>query len=245
MRDPWWLHTYWEVREATLEKLKQEFLTLFDSARKVLRAYDVSFINFNGSNAHRYFDIELTRDANSWYIDTASAGRSWCVDLGLKLADNRFITIVRSNIVTTPLEGPSWITDEEWAVPDELFVKLYASAVGLGSSPLKIKKPWLELQKRQFASGGIFSAGISPVKKREELKRKFWLIVNTELIVYGATEPDARVSVSGKPISLRADGTFSLRFALPDGKQVIPVHAKSYDGIDERTITPVVTKETK
>jgi hypothetical protein len=152
---------------------------------------------------------------------------------------------VRSNIVTTPLEGPSWITDEEWAVPDELFAKLYTSAVGLGGSPVKIKKPWLELQKRQFASGGISSAGISPVKKREELKRKFWLIVNTELIVYGATQPDARVNVSGKPISLRADGTFSLRFALPDGKQVIPVHAKSYDGIDERTITPVVTKETK
>ena len=245
VRDPWWLHAYWEVREGTLQKLKHELLALFNTAKKALRVYDVSFIDFNGSNAHRYFDIELTRDCLNYYIDTGAPGRSWCVDLGLKLSDGRFITIVRSNTVTTPLDGPSWISDEEWMVPYELFAKLYATAVGLGGSPVKIKKPWLELQKRRFASGGISSIGISPVRKKEELKRKFWLAVNTELILYGATEPDAKVTVAGSPISLRTDGTFSLRFALPDGKQVIPVHAKSSDGIDQRTITPVVIKETK
>ena len=70
-------------------------------------------------------------------------------------------------------------------------------------------------------------------------------MVNTELIVYGATEPDAKVTVSGKEIALRPDGTFSLRFSLPDGKQIIPVKAVSADSLDERVITPVVTKETR
>jgi hypothetical protein len=65
------------------------------------------------------------------------------------------------------------------------------------------------------------------------------------LIVYGATEPDAKVTVQGKPINLRQDGTFTLRFALPDGKQVIPVKAVSSDLEEERTITPIVTRETK
>ena len=242
VRDPWWLHTYWEARDATYRKLKSELGGAFDSAKKALRVYDVSYINFNGTNAHRFFDIELTREANSWYIDTGGPGRSWCVDFGLKLSDGRFITIARSNIVNTPPEGPSWITDEEWMVQDELFARLYASAVGLGSSPVKLKKPWLELEKRRIFSGGISSAGFSPVKKQE---RKFWLTVNTELIVYGATEPDAKVTVGGRPIDLRSDGTFSLRFSLPDGKQVIPVKARSCDNLDERAITPVVTKETR
>lgn len=245
VRDPRWLHTYWEVRDTTYQKLKNELGSFFDSAKKVLRVYDVSYINFNGSNAHRFFDIELTHNANNWYIDTASPGRSWCVDIGLKLTDGRFITISRSNTVTTPLDAPSWITDEEWMAPEDLFDKLYASAVGLGSSPVKLKKPWLELQKRQFASGGLFSVGFSPVKKLGARKRKFWLIVNTELIVYGATEPDAKVTVCGKPVVLKSDGTFSLRFSLPEGKQVIPVKAVSSDCLDEKTITPVVTKETK
>ena len=244
VRDPWWLHTYWEVREGTWGKLKNELAKLFATAKKVLRVYDVSCINFNGSNAHRSFDIEIHQNAKSWYIDTAGPGRSWCVDVGLKLSDGRFITIARSNIVTTPLDAPSWVTDEEWMVPDELFSRLYASSVGLGGSPVKLKAPWLELQKRAQGSGGVSSGFFSPVKK-EEYKREFWLVVNTELIVYGATEPDAKVTVSGKEIALRPDGTFSLRFSLPDGKQIIPVKAVSADSLDERVITPVVTKETK
>jgi ubiquinone/menaquinone biosynthesis C-methylase UbiE len=43
---------------------------------------------------------------------------------------------------------------------------------------------------------------------------------------------------------LRKDGTFTLRFALPDGKQVIPVEATSNDGVDHRAITPIVTRKT-
>jgi hypothetical protein len=84
----------------------------------------------------------------------------------------------------------------------------------------------------------------SPVKKLQK-ERKFWLWVDCELIVYGATEPDAKVTVQGRPIALRQDGTFTLRFALPDGKQVIPVKAVSADDIEERTITPIVSRETK
>ena len=84
----------------------------------------------------------------------------------------------------------------------------------------------------------------SPTKKLPK-ERKFWLVVNTELIVYGATEPDAKVTVQGKEIKLRPDGTFSLRFALPDGKQTIPVKATSSDKEEERVITPIVLKETK
>ncbi len=244
VRDPWWLHAYWEILGATFEKFQKQLGGLFNSAKKVLRVYDVSFISFNGRNAHRFFDVEVSSDTNNWYIDTGGPGRSWCMDYGIKLADGRFITIVRSNVVTTPLDGPSWITDEEWMVPDDLFSRLYGTAVGLGGSPVRIKKPWLELRKRQLASGGLFSGALSPVKKRVG-KRQFWLVVSTELIVYGATEANAKVRVCGKPITLRPDGTFTLRFSLPDGKQVIPVNAISFDGVEVRTITPVVTKETK
>jgi len=44
----------------------------------------------------------------------------------------------------------------------------------------------------------------SPVKKLQK-ERKFWLWVDCELIVYGATEPDAKVTVQGRPIALRHD----------------------------------------
>jgi hypothetical protein len=36
-----------------------------------------------------------------------------------------------------------------------------------------------------------------------------------------------------------------VRFALPDGEQVIPAVAESKDGLEKRTITPTVSKKTE
>jgi hypothetical protein len=65
------------------------------------------------------------------------------------------------------------------------------------------------------------------------------------LIVYGATEPDALLTVQGKPVKLRPDGTFTLRFAFPDGELTIPVKAISADTIDSRQITITAKRKTK
>jgi len=247
VRDTRWLHAYWEVRGVTFDNLKNQFAKEFNNSKRMLRVYDVSNINFNGKNAHRFFDIQVNDFANNWYIDTQAPGRSWCVDYGLLLSDGRFITILRSNTVNTPLDGPSWITDEEWMIPDDIFARLYGMGFGLGqSSP--VGKAWQERVKQALFSGALASPGMasmaSPVKKIAK-ERKFWLKVDCELIVYGATEPDAKVTVQDKEIMLRSDGTFTLRFSLPDGKQVIPVKAVSSDDVEERTITPIVSRETK
>jgi len=241
VRDPWWIYAYWELTSQTLDKIKKELGAAFSGARHILRVYDISNIIFNGNNAHRFFDIQVNEYANNWYIDTAGPGRSWCVDLGLLLSDGRFIKILRSNTVQTPLDGPSWITDEEWMIPDDMFSRLYGMGFGFGQSSAVGKKNWQH--RGVLASPGMASMS-SPVKKMQGA-RKFWFSVNTELIVYGATEPDAKVSVQGRPIKLRPDGTFTLRFALPDGRQVIPVQAVSSDIKEEKIITPIVTRETR
>ena len=62
----------------------------------------------------------------------------------------------------------------------------------------------------------------------------FWFNVNAELIIYGATEPDAKVTLGGRVIKLRPDGSFSYRFSLPDGKFELPAVAVSADGTDTR-----------
>ncbi len=62
----------------------------------------------------------------------------------------------------------------------------------------------------------------------------FWLNVNAELIIYGTTEPNANVSLAGKQIPLRPDGSFRFQFALPDGNYSMPIVAVSADGTDGR-----------
>ena len=92
-----------------------------------------------------------------------------------------------------------------------------------------------------FAGGELGGAmelgGVSSISSPfgGEAKRKgFWFNVNAELIIYGATEPDAAVTIGGRKIQLRKDGTFSFRFALPDGNYDLPVQATSADQSDSR-----------
>ncbi|HEY9898344.1 MAG TPA: DUF4912 domain-containing protein [Pantanalinema sp.] len=72
--------------------------------------------------------------------------------------------------------------------------------------------------------------------------KDFWLVADCELIVYGATEPDAKVTLRGQAVDLRPDGTFTLRFALPDGMHPIPIHAVNADGDMERSLTITVSR---
>jgi uncharacterized protein len=242
VRDPWWLYAYWELRADTINTIREKMKEAFASSRRVLRVYDVTAILFDGANAHRFFDIYLPEHAREWYVDVGEPGRSWCADYGLLLPDGTFLTILRSNVIQTPLAGPSGITDEEWAIPEEIFARLYGAGFGFGqSSP--VGKAWQERMQKALFSGILSSPGITSGAPAST-QRKFWLRVDCELIVYGATQPDAAVTVQGKPIRLRSDGTFTLRFALPDGKQVLPVTAVSSDEVEERTITPSVSRVT-
>ncbi|MCG2712200.1 MAG: DUF4912 domain-containing protein [Candidatus Omnitrophica bacterium] len=242
IRDPYWMHAYWEINEDKMNSVRRDLGRHMQDAKRILRVYDVTHVAFDGSNANKYFDIDINDNASSWYINGGESGRSFCVDIGYLLADGRFIMIARSNCIRMPIDGPSTVTDEEWMLVEDDFNRLYGMSVGLGIglSSMELRK---QISQRMInLSSGVLS---SPGVQRKPSARKFWLKVETELIVYGATEPGAKVSVQGKPISLSKDGTFSLRFALPDGQQVIPVKGVSEDGLEERTITPVVSKKTE
>lgn len=93
-------------------------------------------------------------------------------------------------------------------------------------------------------TAGSLSLGKGKVLKSEGQieKKDFWLRVGTELILYGATEPDATVNVLGKNIKLKQDGTFSFRYSLPLGHYDLPVVATNKDGDDTRSLMPVVDR---
>ncbi|MDP3791137.1 MAG: DUF4912 domain-containing protein [Candidatus Omnitrophota bacterium] len=245
VRDPWWIFAYWEIQrgkeDAIIKRIKSEDDEVLKS---ILRVYDVTDISFTGSNAHSYFDIDLKGLANTWYINVGSPDRSWLVDIGIITKKGKFYLLARSNTVRTPRYGMSDKLDAEWMMPEDEYWKMFglSGGFGIGKGSLEVREMFNKKLEEQISSAQI-SSGASFYRKPEG--RKFWLVVNTELIVYGATEPDAKVTIQGKPIDLRPDGSFTLRSALPDGKQVIPVEATSCDGIDKRKITPVVTRKTE
>ena len=70
----------------------------------------------------------------------------------------------------------------------------------------------------------------SPAAPEQQGQVAFWLNANAELVIYGGTEPGASVTIGGRPISLRPDGTFTCRYSLPDGEHSVTVSALSAQG---------------
>jgi hypothetical protein len=106
---------------------------------------------------------------------------------------------------------------------------------------------WLRRRMQEEVSSGMFSAfsphGTSWPGGAQE--KGFWFAVNAELVIYGATEPGAKVTVDGKPVTLRSDGTFSFQYAFPDGQYRLPVVAVSASGDDRRTVELSFERRTK
>jgi hypothetical protein len=136
--------------------------------------------------------------------------------------------------------GGKWSPEQERALASIITMDR-VRRVWMGSIEITelIRRQWqLEMSSITAAQlGQITSAGVSSVSSPfggKEQRKGFWFNVNAELIIYGATEPDAEVTIGGRVIKLRKDGTFSFRFSLPDGEYELPAVAVSADKTDGR-----------
>jgi hypothetical protein len=75
-------------------------------------------------------------------------------------------------------------------------------------------------------------------------QREFFMHVNAEVIFYGGTHPEAKVTVAGRPIQLKPDGSFSYHFIFPDRDFEIPIVAVSPDGKETRSAVLFFRRET-
>ncbi len=248
VRDPYWLHCYWELTRHAIQRAEAALGQEWHTARPILRLLDVSQRDTTNSSESPVRDIDIHGGCNNWYIDVSNPPRSFRVDIGYLARSGRFYVLARSNVVSTPRAGVSDVIDENWADIDAKKAdRIYAMSAGFdpsGTSSLELKELFEERLRRplgspavtSFGSGGLLPAGKS---------RAFWFKLDAELIVYGATEPNARVTLQGEPVKLRPDGTFTMRYSLPDSRQIIPAVATSPDGAEERTIVLAVERNTK
>ncbi len=129
-----------------------------------------------------------------------------------------------------------------WAVPTTsgltasgVGMGLTASGVGMG---LTASGVGMGLTASGMGMMGSF-ASAPPMRPR-----KFWLVADAELIVYGATEPDATVTIGGQPIKLNSDGTFRFQMHFPDGNIDFPILAVAADGEQNRAVHMTFNRQT-
>lgn len=245
-RDPFWAFAYWEISEKT----KKEFEEKLKVAQLNLRVYDVTGIDFDGTNANSYFDIQVSELADNWYINLPQMNRSWCVDLGLKYPDGSFEMITRSNIVHAPRYGVSPITDEQWAMLQKDFERLLEisgiSQIGKGSFDVAklMRERWEEIVSISSLAVASPVRVAIPQIEVEIPKREFFLQAETDVVVYGKTEPDASLSIAGKDVGINPDGSFSVRFSLKEGEIEIPIEAENKNKTQKRKLNFKIIRKT-
>ena len=244
VRDPYWLHAYWELSRSTLARAQAALGQDWHTARPVLRLMDVTSEDTTSASERHVRDIQIHGGVNNWYIDVINPPRAYRIDVGYLARRGKFFVLARSNVVSTPRVGVSDVLDENWASVQDQFQKIYHQSGSPNGSATSqdLRELFEERLRRPMHGLSLQSLGTGAL---HGLSNGFHFEIDAELIVYGTTEPNAKVTLQGEPVQLRPDGTFTVRFGLPDSRQIIPAVAASPDGVEERTIVLAVERNTK
>ncbi|HTM53781.1 MAG TPA: DUF4912 domain-containing protein [Pirellulales bacterium] len=246
VRDPYWLHAYWEIRRQSVERVQAAMSQDWHNARPYLRLLEVSDAGSSNGSERVVRDIEVHGGVSNWYVHVDNSPGNYRLELGYMGSSGRFYSLVRSNIVNTPEPGSSDAIDENWTDVAENFDKIYAMSGGYSTdnNSLELQELFEERLRRPMGSPMVTRFG-SGMEGLFTSAQDFKFEVDAEMIIYGVTSPNSHVSLRGEPVRLRSDGTFTVRMSLPNQRQVIPVVASAANGGEQRTIVLAVERNTK
>ena len=246
VRDPYWLHAHWDLSRNNVERAKAAMAEFWHGAKPVLRVLEVESGTTTSTVEQVIRDIPIHGGVRNWYIDVADPPHSFRVEIGYIADNGRFFSMARSNAVTTPHAGSNDDLDENWADVASNYEKVYSLSGGNDdtNSSGELQELFEERLRRPMGAPIVTRYG-SGADETVKIGRNFQFDVDAELIIYGATKPNAHVTLGGEPVKLRPDGTFTVRQSMPDKRQVLPVVANSGDGVEQRTIVLAVERNTK
>jgi len=258
-RDPEWAYVFWEISDADRSNAQKE-----GANRLCLRLADVTNKNNGEVNPGTLQEVVVDSHSTEWYLPIPLGGRDYKVELGYRIG-NKWMSLAHSSFAKVPslhpsdqildqfvpfsLESPSTISESEGNTfssdqPDSgLHERLYQSATTkfrnrrVGSEEFQEGAPSDQNSNNESGSGlwasGLNESGIGGVSQA----RSFWLVADAELIVYGATDPSAKLFIEDEEVPLANDGTFRLQVPFRDGMQNYSIKAIDKDGVDSRNIT--------
>lgn len=247
VRDPYWLQACWDVTRQSVARAKAALAEHWHTCTPTLRLLQVESGATTSTSERVVRDIPVHGGVKNWYIDIKDSPNSYRVELGYLAESGKFFSLSRSNVVTTPRPGSIDAIDENWADIAENYERIYAMSGGY--EPAAAGGDLQELFEEQLRRpmGTPLSARLASDASEPAIRRDkdFDFEVDAEMIIYGATKPGAHVTLSGEPVRLRSDGTFTVRLTMPDRRQLLPVVASSRDGTEQRTIVLAVERNTK
>jgi hypothetical protein len=246
VRDPYWLQACWTVTRHSVKRAEAALAEHWHTAHPILRLLEVDGGQTTSTAERVVREIEVHGGVTNWYIDVSHPPQSFRVELGYRAGNGKYFSICRSNTVHTPAPDSSDVIDENWKDVAENYERVYALSGGYAedNNSGELQELFEERLRRPMGhgTGSQFGVGAERILNRN---RDLDFHVDAEMILYGRTKPDAKVTLAGEPIKLRGDGSFTVRLALPDKRQVLPVVASTRDGVEQRTIVIAVERNTK
>lgn len=254
--DPQWAVVRWGVQTSDRERALAA-----GGEQMALRITDVTDTPDQSARPHTLQEVLVDANAQEWHIPIPLGDRDYRVELGYRTSNGGWFSLGLSSVARMPADVDlSWVpfapfaiegTQQEtldWGTPlpmPGLHERLYQQSssgyqrVRLGSEAFHEEGAWAH-----GAAGGHLS-GAGPWASGREAsgaglaprQRSFWLVADAELIVYGATDPSATLTIAKETMPLSSEGTFSLHMAFPDGDQNFPIEAVAADGEQKRSIT--------
>lgn len=253
--DPQWASVSWFINPADRDRALAA-----GGSQLALRLTDVTDQPAGEARPHTLQEVLVDGSANQWLLPVPLGDREYRVDLGYRTSGGGWISLRVSPAVRMPADAerptqyftPFYLTPgsepldgQPPAAAPALHEQLYQQAsaarrfLGLGSEGFhELGALAQESTGGHLSGAGLWAsgreasgAGMAP------RQRKFWLVADAELIVYGATDPAATLTVDDQTVPLSSDGTFHFHTAFPDGEQTYPIRALAADGAQKRSIT--------
>ncbi|MFN9620840.1 MAG: DUF4912 domain-containing protein [Synechococcaceae cyanobacterium] len=258
-RDPQWAYVFWEISETDREAAQAAGAT-----QLCLRVADVTGLSGGSAHPHTLQEVVVDSHATEWYLPVPLSDREYRVELGYRSGGARWISLAFSSVAKVPAPQPSEEILDQFvpfsleALPGEapialpesrvigLHERLYQTATAGWRRLGRGSEAFHELEAGSDAAAGGQLSGVGHwASGRSESgaggvparQRAFWLVADAELIVYGATDPSARLTIGGEEVPLSAEGTFRIQVPFRDGQQLYPIVAVAADGEQRRNIT--------
>jgi len=244
VRGPHWLHAFWELTPRSVVRAQAALGQEWHSARPALRLLRLESGLHASASACVVREIEVHGGVKNWFIDVREPMRCRA-ELGYRSASGRFHALARSNAVSVPPATQGDTLDAHWGEIVGECDRIYAMSGGFSpeNNSTELQELFEERLQRSMVPPAR-RAGAYDVESDED-RPEFELQVDAEVIVYGATQPDARVTLQGEPVKVQPDGTFRVRVDMPNKRQVLPIVASSPDGAARHMVVMAVERNTK
>lgn len=248
VRDPFWLQAYWELNTKTIERAKVALGHFWYTSVPIIRLFRLDNESTAQHKRHLVRDVPIHGGVNNWYLDVINPPSKFQAELGYLSREKKFYTIASSNAVETPQQQ---VVDEldhvdgNWrGVADDLG-RIYKLSGGDANNQ-ELKRVFEQKLQRPMSAPmlsryRVSQHGTSPEKTR----RNFRFEIDADVIIHGKTDPSVQVTIRNEPIRINDDGTFSVRFAIPEKRHVFPIEAEGSDGVETQRVILTMERNTR